>query len=220
MRTTIIRIIKSLFFNTFLWKYFLPVMKFDMSIKQLNFILDTINEIDSNGAIVEIGVGGGATSIIINKFIMSNSINKQFFAIDTFFGFTKEDILYENKTRGKADSYQYYRSNSLSWYTKTLKAHDILNANVFKADAKDFDYNLIGPIAFCLFDVDLYNPTSKVLPILYSKLIPGGVIVIDDCQSDISIYDGAGEAYREFCKKNNLPEELVHYKLGVIRKPK
>jgi O-methyltransferase len=220
MRTTIIRIIKSLFFNTFLWKFFLPVMKFDMSIKQLNFILDTIKEIDDDGAIVEIGVGGGASSIVINKFIQSNSINKHFFAIDTFYGFTKEDISYENKIRGKADSYQYYRSNSLSWYTKTLKAHGILNANIFKADAKDFEYNLIGPIAFCLFDVDLYNPTSKVLPILYSKLIPGGVIIVDDCQKDKSIYDGAGEAYREFCKNNNLTEELVHYKLGVIRKPK
>jgi predicted O-methyltransferase YrrM len=195
-------------------------MKFDMSISQLNFILNTISEIKDDGAIVEIGVGGGATSVVINKFIDSNSINKQFYAIDTFYGFTQEDISYENKIRGKSDSYLYYRSNSLSWYTKTLKAHGINNTNIFKADAKEFDYALIGPIAFCLFDVDLYNPTAKVLPILYSKLIPGGVIIVDDCQTDTSIYDGAGEAFREFCNKNNLLQELVQYKLGVIRKPK
>jgi hypothetical protein len=136
------------------------------------------------------------------------------------------------KFTGELDNSMDFASDNVTFYAQnnrlsgnipvTLKYLDrisILNANIFKADAKDFEYNLIGPIAFCLFDVDLYNPTSKVLPILYSKLIPGGVIIVDDCQKDKSIYDGAGEAYREFCKNNNLTEELVHYKLGVIRKP-
>lgn len=219
MRTRLIRLIKSFFFKTFLWKYFLPVMKFDMSISQLNFILETISSIKNDGAIVEIGVGGGSTSVVINNYLSNQKIKKPFFAIDTFYGFTKEDILYENNVRGKSDQYLYYRSNSKSWYIKTLIAHGISNATVFQADAKEFDYNKFGQIAFCLFDVDLYNPTSVVLPILYSKLIPGGVIIVDDCQNDLSIYDGAGQAYREFCNKFNLKEELVFNKLGVIRKP-
>jgi O-methyltransferase len=218
MRTLLIRIIKSIYFNTFLCKYFLPVMKFDMSIAQLNFILETIDSIKNDGAILEIGVGGGSTSVVINNFIKNKAIKKQFYAIDTFYGFTKDDILYENIIRGKTDKYLYYRSNSKSWYTKTLMAHGISNAKIFQADAKEFEYNKLGQIAFCLFDVDLYNPTSVVLPILYSKLIPGGVIIVDDCQNDLSIYDGAGQAYREFCNKYNLKEELVFNKLGVIRK--
>ena len=82
-----------------------------------------------------------------------------------------------------------------------------------------FDYSQLGPIAFCLFDVDLYQPTEFVLPILYAKLIPGGVIVVDDCMLASSIYDGAGEAYRKFCSEMRFKEELVFEKLGVIRKP-
>jgi predicted O-methyltransferase YrrM len=194
-------------------------MKFDMTISQLNFILDSISSINNDGAILEIGVGGGSTSVVINNYINYNNINKQFYAIDTFYGFTDEDITYENNVRGKTDQYLYYRSNSKLWYTKTLLAHGITNAIIYQADAKGFDYNKIEQIAFCLFDVDLYNPTSVVLPILYSKLIPGGIIIVDDCQDDLSIYDGAGQAYREFCIKYNIKEELVLNKLGVIRKP-
>lgn len=219
MKNKILRLVKHSFFKLPLYRYFLPVMKFDMSISQLNFILNTLDEIKSDGAVVEIGVGGGATSIVINKFMEKMSVKRRFYAIDTFFGFTKEDILYEQNNRGKVDNYLYYRSNSKEWYSKTLIAHGINNATVFKCDAKEFDYSSIGKLAFCLFDVDLFKPTEAVLPKLYELLVPGGVIIVDDCQSESSIYDGAGEAYRLFCAKNGFKEEVVFEKLGVIRKP-
>ncbi|MBE0390230.1 TylF/MycF/NovP-related O-methyltransferase [Flavobacterium sp. PL002] len=219
MKNKILRLVKYLFFKSPLNKYFLPVMKFDMSIAQLNFILNTLDEIKMDGAVVEIGVGGGATSIVINKFIEKMSSKRRFYAIDTFFGFTKEDILYEQNNRGKIDNYLYYRSNSKEWYSKTLIAHGINDATVYKSDAKEFDYSVIGEIAFCLFDVDLFMPTAAVLPILYELLVPGGVIIVDDCQAESSIYDGAGEAYRLFCSKKGFKEEIVFDKLGIIRKP-
>jgi hypothetical protein len=219
MKNKILRLVKYLFFKSPLNKYFLPVMKFDMSIAQLNFILNTLDEIKKDGAVVEIGVGGGATSIVINKFMEKMSVKRRFYAIDTFFGFTKEDILYEQNNRGKVDNYLYYRSNSKEWYSKTLIAHGINDATVYKSDAKEFDYSVIGELAFCLFDVDLFKPTEAVLPILYELLVPGGVIIVDDCQAESSIYDGAGEAYRLFCSKKGFKEEIVFDKLGIIRKP-
>lgn len=219
MKNTILRLIKYLFFKLPLYRYFLPVMKFDMSISQLNFILNTLDSIKNDGAIVEIGVGGGSTSVIINKHLKHTQIKRRFYAIDTFFGFTKEDILYEQNKRGKEDSYLYYRSNSKEWYTKTLIAHGIEDATVFKCDAKEFDYSLIGDISFCLFDVDLFLPTESVLPRLYELLVPGGVIIVDDCQPELSIYDGAGEAYRSFCKKNGFIQEVLFDKFGIIKKP-
>jgi hypothetical protein len=220
MRTTLLRLVKTFFFSTPLWKYFLPVMKFDMTIDQLNFIINSLDSVEKAGAVVEIGVGAGATSVIINNHLKhNNKNNKHFYAIDTFFGFTKEDIKYEKNHRGKNDDYLYYRSNSKEWYSKTLLAHGIKGATIFKADAKEFDFSVIGPIAFCLFDVDLYKPTEAVLPRLYDSLVPGGIIVVDDCSAESSIYDGAGEAYRKFCAKMGFKEELVHIKFGVIRKP-
>ena len=219
MRIFALRFVKTFFFTTPLWRYFLPIMKFDMNIPQLDFITKTIRSIEQSGAVLEVGVGGGATSVIINRYMQEFKINRPFYAIDTFYGFTKQDILFEQKVRNKSDNYEYYLSNSMKWYQKTLLAHGIGDAKVFQADASNFDYKVISPLAFVLFDVDLYRPTKKVLPIIYKILVPGGVIIVDDCSQTESIYDGAGLAYREFCDENGLIQELIHDKLGIIRKP-
>jgi predicted O-methyltransferase YrrM len=63
---------------------------------------------------------------------------------------------------------------------------------------------------------------------VYDRLTPGGVIVVDDCwvstdrpqlEAIAEAYDGALQAYREFVKTHDLPEDVVEMKLGVIRKP-
>lgn len=217
-RNYLFRLVKHIYFSTPLWRFFLPVMKFDMTIAQLNFITCALADIKVNGAVLEIGVGGGATSIIINKFMEEKSIKRPFYGIDTFFGFTKEDVSYEQKVRRKNSSYLAYRSNSKQWYAKTLRAHGIDSAQIIQADAKLLDYSKFAPVAFCLLDVDLYKPIASLLPRLYEVLAPGGMIIVDDCAVEQSLYDGAGEAYREFCKNANLIPEIVHDKLGIIRK--
>ncbi len=107
MRSFFVRAVKAIFFNTPLWRYFLPVMKFDMTIAQLNFLLGTIDSIKKHGVILEIGVGGGATSVIITKANMASDCPRPFYAIYTFAGFTADDIVFENEERGKNDSYLY-----------------------------------------------------------------------------------------------------------------
>ena len=49
-------------------------------------------------------------------------------------------------------------------------------------------------------------------------LAPGGMIVVDDCNPADSLYDGAGQAYREFCASRGIAPEIVHDNLGIIRK--
>ncbi len=83
---------------------------------------------------------------------------------------------------------------------------------------RTFDYSTIAPIAFCLVDVDPYVPIAKALPRIYHHLVPGGIIVVDDCAPD-QTWDGALQAYSEFCRSMNLPEDLRHKKLGLIEKP-
>lgn len=217
-RIAFTRLAKSVYFNTPVWRFLLPVMKFDMTIAQLNFITGTLASIKAEGAVLEIGVGGGATSVVINKFMEEKSIKRPFFGIDTFYGFTKEDVDFERTKRGKTDSYLGYRSNSKNWYLKTLLAHGIENARAIEADAKELDYSTLAPLALCIVDVDLYQPVAAVLPRLYDVLVPGGMIIVDDCAEQDSLYDGAGEAYRDYCKTIGFAPEIVHDKLGIIRK--
>lgn len=217
-RTLGIRLAKGLFFSTPLWRFFLPIMKFDMTIAQLNFIANALESVDAPGAVLEIGVGGGATSVVINQFMQEKSIKRPFYGIDTFFGFTKEDADFERTKRGKTDPYLAFRSNSKKWYSKTLIAHGIEDAQVIQADAKELDYSKFAPLAFCLLDVDLYQPVAVILPRLYNNLTRDGIIIVDDCSPEDSLYDGAGQAYREYCEQMGFPTEIVHDKLGVIRK--
>src|SRR5262249_39298129 len=100
-RTWAIRLTKTVFFSTPLWRYFLPVMKFDMTIAQLNFLTQTLGSITAAGGVLEIGVGGGATSIVLNTFMREKSINRPCYAIDTFSGFTDQDVDFERTQRGK-----------------------------------------------------------------------------------------------------------------------
>ena len=89
-RTLIIRLVKSAYFCTPLWRFLLPIMKFDKNIAHLSFITNAIRSVKVDGAVLEIGVGGGGTSIVINKFMDEESINRPFYAIDTFYGFTQK----------------------------------------------------------------------------------------------------------------------------------
>jgi predicted O-methyltransferase YrrM len=65
--------------------------------------------------------------------------------------------------------------------------------------------------------VDLYQPTKKTLPKIFDQLVDGGVILLDDV-AEGGAYDGANQAYIEFCADRNLPTETFGNKGGAIRK--
>jgi hypothetical protein len=64
----------------------------------------------------------------------------------------------------------------------------------------------------------LYLPTKKSLPKLFDALISGGAIVCDDVLNN-NVYDGAYQAYMEFCEERGFKPEFIGNKGGVIRKP-
>jgi predicted O-methyltransferase YrrM len=63
----------------------------------------------------------------------------------------------------------------------------------------------------------LYLPVSQALPSIFARLASGGIIVIDDCAPG-GIWDGALQAYGEFCSKTGATQEIHCQKLGVLRK--
>jgi O-methyltransferase len=54
---------------------------------------------------------------------------------------------------------------------------------------------------------------------VWDRLLPGGVIVADDCSPHDHRWDGALQAYNEFIAKVGLPHEIRTGKLGILRKP-
>jgi predicted O-methyltransferase YrrM len=86
-----------------------------------------------------------------------------------------------------------------------------------KADCATVDYSKLGPIAVAFLDVDLYLPTKQTLPKLFDALVPGGIILIDDVKNN-NVYDGAYQAYTEFCAERSIQPEVIGTKCGVVRK--
>jgi O-methyltransferase len=178
--------------------------------------LDQVMNVEGN--IAEIGVYQGRTTVFLNKYLDSKRTTKKYYAIDTFSGFTSPDIDYEVSHRQKTPLPYSTLKSSKSSFDKVMARNSIDRVIVIQADVNSYDLKSMGSLCFALLDVDLYLPVKKSLKELYSSLSPGGIIIVDDC-AEADAYDGSNQAYREFIQENNQTIEIVHDKLGVIRKP-
>jgi predicted O-methyltransferase YrrM len=208
-----------------------PRYEFQMSPRQLCFLADCLDKIkDVEGSIVEIGCAHGLTTTFLYEYMVHSGFKKEYVCVDTFAGFTKEDIAIEENQRGKrkVPYAKLFKDNNSDWFKESLKRRDITDVRVVEADISHFsEAKLPERIAFCLVDVDLYRPVKSALKKIYPRLSAGGMIVVDDCWSKPSYsfipdvaeaYDGAMQAYREFADEHRLPEKLVEDKLSVIER--
>lgn len=185
---------------------------------QISLIVNEIERLNHTvGSIVEIGVARGMTSRLICQHLVSQGYKDQnFYCLDTFMSFTQRDLEFEIRARGKSKKeLTGFGYNSFKVWKKNFQQFPFVHP--VQADCSDFDFTLIAPIKFAFLDVDLYMPTAKSLPRIYDSLVPGGVIVVDDVLDKCS-WDGAFQAYMEFCRINNIEPKIVGNKCGVIYK--
>ena len=196
-----------------------PHYSYNIEPIQLATIINEIERLkDLDGCICEVGVARGMTTRFIAEHIKKQKIEEKniYFAIDTFNSFVKSDLTFEVEKRGKSlmdlRGFEYI---SFEVWKKNFLRFDFVNA--LQADCSNFDYETISPIKVCLLDVDLYLPTKNALPKIYEAMIDGGVIIVDDVRNN-ERYDGAYQAYMEFCQENNLQVNIVGNKCGLIYK--
>ena len=199
-----------------------PVYPYNIEPSQLaklTTLLDELNE--TKGNFVEIGVARGQTTLFLSRHIEDTNYldtNKDFkyYAIDTFNSFLKEDLNYEIKKRGKAlrELKGFTYNNYEKWKTNFNNYHFV---KPIKSDCALFNYESISPLKLVFIDVDLYLPTKKTLNKIFKHVIKGGYILIDDVQ-DNKNYDGAFQAYMEFCLENSIEPVIIGNKCGLIQK--
>jgi len=205
-------------------RYFFPRYSYNFTPTQLIFLCNCIEETRNvDGSIAEVGCSNGRSTIFLNKYMNAQDIEKKYYAVDTFSGFVNEDIKFEVDNRDKESKdkklYKQFRVNKKKWFDGTLKQNKINRVESIQADVNNYDLTILGPYSFVLLDVDLYRPIKKALKELYQELTPGGIIVVDDCDADDVICDGSDQAYKEFMDSINKPAQVVHDKLGIVRKP-
>jgi len=117
------------------------------------------------GAAVEVGCHQGWTTCFLVEALREQGVKRDYVCIDTFTGFTLEDVAVEYNGRGKAAGIydNGFVINDPKWLKASVKRFGYSNVSVHRADATTFDYQALGKIAFALVDVDLlYEGQSSV----------------------------------------------------------
>jgi O-methyltransferase len=172
------------------------------------------------GPVVEIGCAAGHTTVFLNKHLDDLADSRRYVCIDTFTGFTQEDIAVEND-RGKDPSvYAFlFRAYRKRWFDRTIANNNINRVVSIEADANSFDFGPLQNISFCLVDVDLKRPVVRSLEQILPRMAPGGIVIVDDCAANDK-FDGALAGYLEFVEKRGFPVDIREGKLGVVEIPR
>lgn len=182
-----------------------------------------ISEIE--GDVVECGVGFGHTLFLICFFNLNEKRLRKVWAFDSFEGFpepTVEDASFRNPKKGE-------------WRVITpADLEDILFRRCgLPAKAKQFLHvtkgyfentlhvSKVKKIALLHLDVDLYGSYKTCLNELYSKVMPGGVILFDEYkqQNTQEVFPGAAKAIDEFFaeKPEKIEYDAEHDKYFLIK---
>jgi predicted O-methyltransferase YrrM len=196
-----------------------PTYRYNIEPIQLAYLIMEIERLKNvQGNIVEIGVARGLTTRFLAQHIKNQKLDQslKLYAVDTFESFTEADLAFEVSNRGKSlDALDAFKYNDYEVWKNNFTEFDFVVP--VQSDCSIVDYDKLGPIKVAFLDVDLYLPTQKTLPKLYSALVPGGVILVDDVLQGTD-YDGAYQAYMEFCEAIGQAREVIGNKCGVIRK--
>lgn len=213
------RLIKRAVFRTPLRNVSFNLYPYMYSPGELRFIMNKLEEaLAAEGSCVEIGCAAGATSLFLNLHLKALGQNRKYYSMDTFDGFVSDDIRHDESKRKKSATQlsQCFKTNHREFLEYQKTKYSLHYWRITKADINTCDLNSIGPICFGLLDVDLYQPMKAALEKSYQLLAPQGVLLVDDCTAS-NKFDGALQAYQEFCENNSLQAE-IHGKIGVIQK--
>lgn len=166
--------------------------------------------------VAEIGCAVGGTAVVARKALRSVGWNGHYTCFDTFGGFVDEQYERDVANGLTAGKRHLFSANSLDLVRKVTKQHDCGDIALVQGDATKLRPEQLSRYAVVLADIDLAEPSYQVMKLFWPQLLPGGILLCDDCVEDRSWL--AMDGYRQFCRETGLPEEYAHG-LGVARKP-
>lgn len=171
-------------------KYFQKIcLASELNLWSINQSLEYINNQKIEGDIVELGVYNGNTLALIGKICEDLNLQKKIWGYDTFDGFVDNSFTENDRDFKTGKKIQYKKTDvyyTLEEVKKNIIKNDPLNFDKYiliKGDIMktlDFEKNLPKKISFLRMDTDIYKTTKKQLETLYSRLVKGGILHIDD----------------------------------------
>ncbi len=177
------------------------------------------------GDILELGVYKAASLVRLATFrnLLENDYSRKIVGFDAFGKFPitnlslKVDIDFiEGFEKAGGNGLALDEVKSI-FVQKNFENVTLNEGNVFDTLPKYLEKYPATRIAFLHLDMDVKEPTTFALNLLYDRVVPGGLIVLDDYNS----VAGETDAVDEFLKTHRLKiEKTSHYIVpSFIRKP-
>ena len=159
------------------------------------------------GHILEFGVYKGSSLIRFLTFreILESPYSRKTVGFDAFGKFPSTEILQEDKKFIKTFETAGGDGIKIEDLEKSFSLKGFKNFELIKGDIGKTlpDYIKKHPelkIALLHIDVDVYEPTKTILDLCYDKIVPGGILVLDDYGT---VY-GETKGVDEFFSKKNI----------------
>lgn len=206
------------------------VAPFTMTTPEATYVLaEAVRHVVSNGlpgAIVECGVWKGGSMMAAAKTLLSlGKTDVDLFLFDTFEGMsepTEKDIHWTGET-AKTQLAREEKGASLTWARATLEEVQRAMSSIpyppsrihfVKGRVEDTLPDQAPPqIALLRLDTDWYESTRHELIHLYPRVVPGGVLIVDD----YGWWRGAAEATDEYFRANGPTPFLVRVDADGVR---
>jgi hypothetical protein len=170
---------------------------------RLYTLFQVMASVPTGSTSLEVGVYKGGTLKFLSKIIDGRDVH--LIGIDTFEGHVDslpKDVVHKNSLQFVDASFE-----DVKQYLS-----DFPNTVIVKSRVQDLDFSLIQKLGFIHLDTDLYSPTLWVLDNLSSKLVKGGVIVIDDYGHKTT--PGVLDAVKEFLARSGQNFFFLHLITG------
>lgn len=191
-------------------------------------MIDALRRIDQQritGDIVECGVWRAGNIMLARKL----SPDRMCWLYDTFTGMTEPGEFDTKKSGAKAiDSYQHKVSIGARWaecsvadVKEYLRQTQTLDESRLRFVVGDVAETLLDPanlpdhIALLRLDTDWYASTKIELDVLYPRLVPGGILIVDD----YGHWLGARKAVDEYLGAAAKDLTMIDYTAAMMVKP-
>lgn len=158
------------------------------------------------GEIIEFGVYKGASLVRWNTFreILESQFSRKIIGFDAFGEFPvsgdEEDVKFIKKFEAAGGNGLDYETIDFFLDKKGFQNYQLIQGDIFLTLPKYLEQNPFLKIALLHLDMDIYEPTKFVLEQIFDRVVPNGIIVIDDYNA----VNGATRAVDEFVERKNL----------------
>lgn len=165
------------------------------------------------GDIVEFGCYAGSTSLFIQRLLIAVGATNKFHVYDSFVGLPEKQQLDESAagTQFKAGELAVSKSD----YIRNFKKARLPIPKIHKGWFEDLSNDAVPKhISFAFLDGDYYRSIMSPLKLIWNRLSPGAVVIVDDYQNEA--LPGASQAVDDWLQSHAVVNFRIQASLAVM----